>query len=383
MKRKFTCVALSALTVVCNAHLLAQPVTTAASINYTETVYNYDINLPETTEYVIGTNVNFDFRSLGDIEVEYGPGPEELSAPAKDIPLSELDSFSMFAVDAAYRADFGLELPENVVGLRIGYSSDNDFEEDVLTVQPSGLYYFAYRYTDNDGEIESSIADDEQPFLPLNLAYGESFDTTMTYLSESQFENFSDSNIVQTTFQYIGYGTMQTWKGQAESIGAMLMTENELYFRADGAGNYGEPDEYRDTVLYLMTDKNVIPRAVLEGDYDTQSKVFTADYVGLLLPGSEDPSAIPSVGIPGATIAVFPNPGNGKFSVDFTFDRSTTLAVSLYSATGQLIRAASGIAVTAATNRIPVSTQTLPAGVYFLKLTLADGRSETRRVMVD
>ncbi len=383
MQRMFTSVALSTLACLFFTPLIAQPITTAASINYTEVTSFYDFDLDEEIDYTFGPNMTFDFSPFADVDVELGVGPD---VPAKDAPVDQLVSYSMFRIDGAYRDTFAIPLPTNVVGLRIVYQGDNDVEEDILTVKSSGLYYYGSRDTyeeDDEMVIETALEDGETPFVPLNLGYGEQFDTSSTYRSPSQFAGLFDSTIVQTTFTYVGYGTTKSWVGQAEAVGAILIIQKELEYRPDEGGVYGDPIEYNETAVYLMTDKSVLPRVVLGGDYDVESRTLSADFVGLLLPTSENPSAMVSNGIPGAAIAVFPNPTDGRFSVDLTLDRATTLDLEFFSAAGQRLSRSGGVSVVPGLNRLPVSDGTLAAGLYLVKLTLADGSSETQRVVVN
>lgn len=367
--------------------LAAQPVTTVASINEDETIYVYafdDASTPaEEMEITFGTTMNLDFTAFGDREIEYGPNGEE-SAPAKEVPLSELETYSTFAIDAAYRATFGLTLPDDVFGLRADYG-EGEISEDIILIEPDLLSYYAVRYSTGElnENFESSVYEGYEPFIPLGLEYGETYRVDTTYLTSSQYEGFFDSVILNLMYTYAGYGKLKTWLGE-ENVGALLVRSREQYFRVDENGSYDDGDDYYDDYVYVMNGTSIIPRASLIGTYDADAEVFTVedDEYFLFLPGSEA-SAVRGVGLPNARVSVAPNPTAGPFYVTLTVDRPTSLELDLFDAAGRLVLHQSGLSVSPGQNRLPVVTEAgLPAGIYLVRLTQSDGRFESRRVVV-
>ena len=384
----FTRLALVAFLQLSAAILAAQPVTTVASINYEETIYIYDFDddsVPDQeTKITFGTTMNLDFTAFGDREIEYGPDGNE-SAPASTIPLSELVTVSIFEIDETFRASLDTPLPDDVVGLRIDYG-EGDIEDDILLIEPDILTTYAYGMPSDDGDeqYEVEILDSYEPFLPLNLEYGETYEIDTTYLRRSSdYEGKFDSVILHATYTYSGYGVLKTWRGE-ENVGALLLLQRKQYFRVNENGSYGEPDQYNEDGLFLMNGTTIVPRVTLYGSYDADSETFTVEdnEFFLFLPGN-DISATGNLGIPNAIVSIAPNPTAGPFHVNVTIDRGTSLELELHNAAGQLVTRQSGLPVNPGLNRLPVVTDGgLPAGLYLVRLTTTDGRFETRRVVV-
>ncbi len=388
MQRNFTCAALSALTCMFGNSLIAQPVTTAASIRFGEVYHDYPFTLEDTLTWTLGRSMDFDFTDFGDRELQCFDPPCPWSGPANQVSTDLLESYTYFEVSQSLRDAFDGELPTNIVGLRI-LDPDYEGEEDnvIVEVRPAGMYIIGRQTIEReDGKLVSTAELDDEPylFLPLGLKYGEQSDTSEFYLSESSdYTGKFDSIIFTEIIEYAGAGTLGTWAGGTEAVGVWISTYERRTFRANATGNYGEPEvETELDYVYLMSANSAFPRALLDGEYDAVTQTLRIGGIELFLQTSENPSALTSAGIPGATIGVFPNPSSGAFGVDLTLDRSTGLDVELYSAAGQRVSRSAGLTAGPGTTRIPVSDGPLAAGFYLVKLTLADGSHETRRVVV-
>ncbi|WP_420460900.1 T9SS type A sorting domain-containing protein [Neolewinella sp.] len=367
--------------------LHAQPVITQASIAYGEVVSEYSFTKRSELTLPLGSDGVYDFTACGDEYFPYQLGEEYFNDPVRDVPPTVLPALRMFEIDEAFRASFGDPLPDRVIRLnRLLPTDQGVFEEnDILKVKPSGLYYVAYQtILSNGGEANGGtyLAESENIYVPFGLHYGEQFDTVGYRFQPNRFDRL-DSVSTHTVIDYFGYGTFLTWMGEAEEVAALLYTENETLFRLDGQGGYYDDDYSITNYLYLLSARNAIPRAVLRGTYDPDGATFYPETTTLYLPTGDEPSATALTDIPGATIGVFPNPIGGSFHVDLTLDRSSSLDVDVYTATGQMISRRTKLAVIPGLNRIPILEDGLPAGFYIVRLTLADGSSGTQRVVVE
>ena len=388
MIRIFTKFFLSTLVGLAYLPLHAQPVTTEVSIVFGEVVSEYSFSKRDEPRLPLGPDGVYDFAFCGDEIFEYRVGEKYFSAPAKDVPAEAIPALKMFAIDEAFRASFGEPLPDRVIGLnRLPPPDQGVFEyNDILKVKPSGLYYVAYQSVPrNSGEVigYTDVAESENIYIPFGLRYGEQFDTVGYHFQPDRFGNL-DSISRHTTIEYLGYGTFLTWKGDAEEVATLLYTVNEtLFLPGSRPGEYHEDDSFETTYLYLLSAKNAIPRAIIRGTYDQDGgTTFSPESIRLYLPTSMATATTTTTGIPGGQIDIFPNPTGGAFSIDLTLDRSSFLDVEAYAPTGQLIYRRMGLSGAPGRNRIPLSGDVLPPGLYFVRLNLADGSNETRRVIV-
>ncbi len=390
MQRTFTCVTLYTLTCLLCTPLIAQPVTTASAIRYGEVISIYNFELDDTMTWKLGPSMSFDFTEFGDKEINYYDEDWPVSGPAKDLDPSLLESYTFFKADQTFRDAFDGALPENVIRLSYKDPSDERFVEEnlALVAKPLGLYQLGYQEIElEDGKPVSEIElfDEEELVIPFGLKYGEKVDSISSEVEPSvDYPGVLDSFIYRTTYEYLGIGTFKTWTGPEVSVGVILINKEYHAFRGNESGNYGE--EFTDIYLsnvYLMGVNSALPLAFMDGDYDSKKGTIGIDYLALTIQTSDAPSAVTTAGIPGAAIEVFPNPTHGAFRVDLTLDRATTLDLELYSAAGQRLSRRGGLAVVPGINRLPVSERELAAGLYLVKLTLADGSSETRRVVVN
>ena len=79
-------------------------------------------------------------------------------------------------------------------------------------------------------------------------------------------------------------------------------------------------------------------------------------------------------------LAVAPNPFREVFDVTFTSGNERVI-VSLFDGMGRRVKVVTDRRLSAGEHRIPVSTADLPAGAYFVHLTLAGGVRHTKRVV--
>ncbi len=79
--------------------------------------------------------------------------------------------------------------------------------------------------------------------------------------------------------------------------------------------------------------------------------------------------------------SAYPNPAASKFGFDFNVPTEQNVSVVLYSALGsEVARLFDGVANGKQT--VEFSTNGLPAGVYYYKMTTAQGFSQVRQVVI-
>ena len=83
-----------------------------------------------------------------------------------------------------------------------------------------------------------------------------------------------------------------------------------------------------------------------------------------------------------AALTVAPNPSRGQFTVGFRSD-AERVRVVLFDGMGRQVRTLTDRTLAAGDHRLTVNTSGLPAGAYFVHLTMAGGVRATRRVVVE
>lgn len=80
-------------------------------------------------------------------------------------------------------------------------------------------------------------------------------------------------------------------------------------------------------------------------------------------------------------VSIYPNPSTGDFSVKFDLAKGTDVTVSVLNAVGNTV-STSKQAVGAGVSEIAVSGATLPKGVYFVKVSTANGQTAVKKLLI-
>lgn len=78
--------------------------------------------------------------------------------------------------------------------------------------------------------------------------------------------------------------------------------------------------------------------------------------------------------------ALYPNPNNGQFTIDYDTDKNETLQIEIYSITGDLV-AAKQVRSYSGNNRYDLQPDALPAGLYLIKLNSGEGKASVKMLV--
>jgi minor extracellular serine protease Vpr len=82
----------------------------------------------------------------------------------------------------------------------------------------------------------------------------------------------------------------------------------------------------------------------------------------------------------GPDCVLFPNPGNGSFSLDYTSLKDEDISISVTNIAGSLVTA-KGLHVSSGNNRFPLDISDQPKGVYIIKVSSAEGMTAIKAIV--
>ncbi|MEO0070807.1 MAG: T9SS type A sorting domain-containing protein [candidate division WOR-3 bacterium] len=97
------------------------------------------------------------------------------------------------------------------------------------------------------------------------------------------------------------------------------------------------------------------------------------------LGGSKENSAFP---IPNSAFRLYPNPMNRKGYLEFTLPVDGDVDVALYSVDGRMVKNLCNGRIKAGNHTIPIDSQNLPLGVYFLNLRFGDKTAKEKLLII-
>lgn len=321
-------------------------------------------------------NGTYDFTALGDLI------NEDDSLRLRDIPQDQQLRFEVVDPDDFKAENPALQaLPEEAIGLTISFpeaefemdSFDFDFEfANFGELRTDGFYSlvdFEITLDFNTEEISAEfvLLDTAELVFPFGLGFGDSIRTTTTELS-TDF-GFPDSTVTNTTWEYVGYGSMTTYFGTFNDVVIIESRErSETFADVTNTGNFMLFQASAGRSLFFLEQGNFLP--IVQFDYfGPLQDPAQFDAIDVTITQRDEISGVAERDAADLRLTTFPNPASARLHVNFKQEAAAPVSLRLLDLSGREVatRQAGTLAVGDQRTTLEVPTD-LPAGHYFLQL---------------
>jgi hypothetical protein len=361
--------------------------------------------------YDTGTQTWQILRSLGDMANIVIESTSAVSAvtpvnwstatpPQKDVLLMDLGTF--FADQTTAR---GILAPSSGHGVLAG-DFDNDMDVDVYIVSTGPVENLPNTLYENQGSGTFALVPNAGGAAGNNLGRGDA-------VASADYDRDGFLDLVVTngtskapfdedgpTFLFRNLGNANHWieidlegtVSNRDGIGARLLASagGVVQLREQNAGIHSRGQNHQRIHFGLGSNTLVDELNILwpSGVTQTLQNVTADQIIHVIEPATTSAQGQPWSGVP-RPLLCYPNPFHPGTTVAFSLERSQAVRLSVYDATGRLVRRlVDGDVLPDGETRIPWngrdgSGSRVSSGVYFVRLA-TDSRSETSRVvMVD
>ena len=205
-----------------------------------------------------------------------------------------------------------------------------------------------------------------QVWMVYPFTYGSSYKDTLSIV-ESVPGSYYDSIYVIDSFFADGYGTLILPTGTYTNVLRVHHISLELdsfrYSGLDSGSTYGRMDNYS------WFDTSGFHNPLLSVGYDTSGSttpyIYNAEYYSR---APMLPLELPNPSITDMSFSIYPNPTNDFMTITFTLTDNKPSTISLLDVVGRVVIAVNCDQLNTGTNKVVLSTTTVPPGIYIVKL---------------